>query len=158
MPAPAAGSRRWTSKDRHELCAGIRSRAQANRQRDLEGQEQRLEDRRRRTVADRSYRPETKLTIWGTGNPWPLYDPRRAPATISTPTRRWGSTSTPASSVWHFQYLPNDSWDYDEIGVHMLYDEVINGEKRKVVAHFGPQRLLYSLDRAHAASIKAASM
>jgi alcohol dehydrogenase (cytochrome c) len=35
--------------------------------------------------------------------------------------------------VWHFQYTPNDSWDYDEIGIHMLYDTRQRRE-RKVVA------------------------
>src|SRR5437773_12450824 len=32
--------------------------------------------------------------------------------------------------AWNFQYTPNDSWDFDEVGVHMLYDTTINGRAR----------------------------
>src|SRR5260370_559493 len=56
--------------------------------------------------------------------------------------------------VWHFQYTPNDGWDYDEIGVHMLYNATINGENRKVVGHFGRNGFFYSLDRANGSFIK----
>jgi alcohol dehydrogenase (cytochrome c) len=50
--------------------------------------------------------------------------------------------------AWHFQYTPNDSWDYDEVGVHMLYDTTIDGQSRKVVGHFARNGFFYSLDRA----------
>jgi alcohol dehydrogenase (cytochrome c) len=58
--------------------------------------------------------------------------------------------------VWYFQYTPNDSWDYDEVGVHMLYDVAINGETRKVVGHFGRNGFFYALDRANGSFIKGA--
>ena len=57
---------------------------------------------------------------------------------------------------WYFQYTPNDGWDYDEIGVHMLYDVNINGETRKVVGHFGRNGFFYSLDRNNGSFIKGA--
>src|SRR5499426_430724 len=74
-----------------------------------------------------SYDPATRLTIWGTGK-----------------------------LAWYFQYTPNDSWDYDEVGVHMLYDTMIGGQMRKVVSHFGRNGFFYSLDRTNGKFIKGA--
>jgi alcohol dehydrogenase (cytochrome c) len=102
-----------------------------------------------------SYDPDTKLTIWGTGNPWPLYDPEARPGDNLYTNSAVALDINTGKLVWHFQYLPNDSWDYDEIGIHMIYDETINGEKRKVVAHFGRNGFYYSLDRANGSFIKA---
>ena len=56
--------------------------------------------------------------------------------------------------VWYYQYLPNNSWDYDEVGIHMLYDVTINGETRKAVAHFGRNGFYYTLDRNNGSFIK----
>ena len=58
--------------------------------------------------------------------------------------------------AWYFQYTPNDSWDFDEVGVHMLYDTMIDGQLRKVVSHFGRNGFFYSLDRLTGKFIKAA--
>ena len=57
--------------------------------------------------------------------------------------------------AWYFQYTPNNSWDYDEIGIHMLYDATINGQARKVVGHFGRNGFFYTLDRANGSFIKS---
>jgi alcohol dehydrogenase (cytochrome c) len=101
-----------------------------------------------------SYDPETKLTIWGTGNPYPLYDPEARPGDNLYTNSAVALDINTGKLVWYFQYLPNDSWDYDEIGVHLLYDETINGERRKVVGHFGRNGFFYSLDRVNGSFIK----
>ncbi|HEY7300969.1 MAG TPA: PQQ-binding-like beta-propeller repeat protein [Xanthobacteraceae bacterium] len=101
-----------------------------------------------------SYDPETKLTIWGTGNPYPLYDPEARPGDNLYTNSAVALDINTGKLVWYFQYTPNDSWDYDEIGVHLLYDETINGEKRKVVGHFGRNGFFYSLDRVNGSFIK----
>ena len=57
--------------------------------------------------------------------------------------------------VWHFQYTPNESWDYDENRhPHAATTITINGETRKVVAHFGRNGFFYSLDRGNGSFIK----
>jgi alcohol dehydrogenase (cytochrome c) len=56
--------------------------------------------------------------------------------------------------AWYFQYTPNDSWDFDEVGIHMLYDTTIDGQSRKVVSHFGRNGFFYSLDRTNGGFIK----
>jgi len=101
-----------------------------------------------------SYDPATRLTIWGTGNPVPQYDPESRPGDNLYTNSVVAVDIDTGKLVWHFQYLPNDSWDYDEIGIHMLYDETINGEKRKVVSHFARNGFYYSLDRVNGSFIK----
>ena len=101
-----------------------------------------------------SYDPATKLTIWGTGNPVPQYDPQARPGdNLYTNTAVALNVDT-GKLAWHFQYTPNDSWDYDEVGVHMLYDTTIDGQSRKVVGHFGRNGFFYSLDRTTGKFIK----
>ncbi len=101
-----------------------------------------------------SYDPATKLTIWGTGNPVPQYDPESRPGDNLYTDSVVALDINTGKLVWYYQYVPNESWDYDENGVHMLYDTTINGETRKVVAHFGRNGFYYSLDRNNGSFIK----
>ena len=101
-----------------------------------------------------SYDPATKLTIWGTGNPVPQYDPESRPGDNLYTNSAVALDINTGKLVWHFQYLPNDSWDWDENGVHLLYDATINGETRKVAAHFARNGFFYSLDRNNGSFIK----
>ena len=80
----------------------------------------------------------------------------RARATTSTPTRWLRVDVNTGKLQWYFQYLPNNSWDYDEIGIHMLYDVNIGGEPRKVVSHFARNGFFYSLDRNNGSFVKGA--
>jgi alcohol dehydrogenase (cytochrome c) len=101
-----------------------------------------------------SYDPETKTTIWGTGNPVPIYDPQARPGDNLFTNSVVALDVETGKLKWHFQYTPNDSWDYDEIGIHMLYDTMIKGENRKVVSHFGRNGFFYSLDRVNGSFIE----
>src|SRR6266550_3162462 len=112
--------------------------ARRSRQRDVEGQEQRVEDRRRRNLADGFLRSRNKAKHLGHGQ-------SGSAVAINIDTGKL---------AWHFQYTPNDSWDYNEVGVHMLYDTMIGGQLRKVVAHFGRNGFFYSLDRTTGRFIK----
>ena len=103
-----------------------------------------------------SYDPSTKLTIWGTGNPIPQYDPQARPGDNLYTNAAVALNIETGKLAWHFQYTPNDAWDYDEVGVHMLYDTTIDGQMRKVVGHFGRNGFYYSLDRATGKFIKGA--
>jgi alcohol dehydrogenase (cytochrome c) len=103
-----------------------------------------------------SYDPETKLTIWGTGNPVPQYDPTSRPGDNLYTNSVVALDVNTGKLQWYFQYLPNDSWDYDEIGVHMLFNVNIGGEPRKVVSHFARNGFFYSLDRNNGSFVKGA--
>ncbi|HEU5272109.1 MAG TPA: PQQ-binding-like beta-propeller repeat protein [Xanthobacteraceae bacterium] len=102
-----------------------------------------------------SYDPATRLTYWGTGNPYPLYDPQARPGDNLYTDSVVALDIDSGKLVWHFQYTPNDSWDYDEVGIHMLYDTVIDGQPRRVVSHFGRNGFFYTLDRANGSFIKS---
>src|SRR5579862_4524459 len=102
------------------------------------------------------YDPATRLTIWGTGNPVPQYDPQSRPGDNLYTNSAVALNIDTGKLAWYFQYTPNDSWDYDEVGVHMLYDTTINGQNRKVVSHFGRNGFFYSLDRTNGKFIKGA--
>jgi alcohol dehydrogenase (cytochrome c) len=103
-----------------------------------------------------SYDPATRLTIWGTGNPVPIYDPQARPGDNLYTNAAVAVNIDTGKLAWYFQYTPNDSWDFDEVGVHMIYDTLIDGQLRKVVSHFGRNGFFYSLDRLTGKFIKAA--
>jgi alcohol dehydrogenase (cytochrome c) len=103
-----------------------------------------------------SYDPATKLTIWGTGNPVPQYDPTSRPGDNLYTNSVVAVDVNTGKLQWYFQYLPNDSWDYDEIGIHMLLDVNIGGEQRKLVSHFARNGFFYSLDRNNGSFVKGA--
>jgi alcohol dehydrogenase (cytochrome c) len=102
-----------------------------------------------------SYDPATNLYIVGTGNPYPLYDPQFRPGDNLYTNSVVALDVATGKLAWYFQYTPNDSWDYDEVGVHMLYDIALNGATRKVVSHFGRNGFFYTLDRTNGKFIKA---
>jgi alcohol dehydrogenase (cytochrome c) len=102
-----------------------------------------------------SYDPETNLYIVGTGNPVPAYDAEFRPGDNLFTNSAVALNVDTGEPAWYFQYTPNDSWDYDEVGVHMLYDIEIDGRLRKAVAHFGRNGFFYTLDRTTGAFIKA---
>jgi len=48
---------------------------------------------------------------------------------------------------WHFQYLPNDAWDYDTTAEHHIIDVVRNGQTHKAVVQANKLGYVYTLDR-----------
>jgi alcohol dehydrogenase (cytochrome c) len=102
-----------------------------------------------------SYDAASNLYIVGTGNPYPIYDPQFRPGDNLFTNSVVALNVANGSLAWYFQYTPNDSWDYDEVGIHMLYDIPINGQLRKVVSHFGRNGFFYTLDRTNGRFIKA---
>ena len=102
-----------------------------------------------------SYDPESNLYIFGTGNPYPIYDAEFRPGDNLYTDSVVALDVATGERAWHFQYTPNDSWDYDEVGIHMLYDITIDGRLRKVVAHYARNGFFYTIDRTNGAFIKA---
>ena len=102
-----------------------------------------------------SYDPSTKLYIVGTGNPYPIYDPQFRPGDNLYTNSAIALNVDTGKLAWHFQYTPNDSWDFDEVGVHMLFDLTVDGQKRKVVGHYGRNGFFYVLDRVTGKFIKS---
>jgi alcohol dehydrogenase (cytochrome c) len=102
-----------------------------------------------------SYDPDLKLTYWGTGQPTPMFDPEYRPGDNLYTNSTLGLDVDTGKMKWYFQYTPGDFLDYDEIGIQQLVDTKINGEDRKIVAHFGRNGFFYTLDRTNGNFIAA---
>ena len=102
-----------------------------------------------------SYDADNKLLIMGTGNPVPMFDPEARPGDNLYSNSAVALDIETGKLIWHFQYTPGDYYDFDETGVHLLVDREIDGQKRKVVVHFGRNGFFYRLDRANGSFIGA---
>jgi len=96
-----------------------------------------------------SYDPTTKLTIWGTGQPVPMFDPEYRPGDNLFTNSTVAFDINTGKMKWYFQYTPGDFLDYDEVGINQLIDTKVNGEDRKIIAHFGRNGFFYTLDRTN---------
>jgi alcohol dehydrogenase (cytochrome c) len=102
-----------------------------------------------------SYDPNLKLTYWGTGQPVPMFDPEYRPGDNLYTNSTIGFDVETGKMKWYFQYTPGDFLDYDEVGISQLIDTKVNGEDRKIVAHFGRNGFFYTLDRTNGQFIQA---
>lgn len=102
-----------------------------------------------------SYDEASNTIYWGTGNPVPMYDPEYRPGDNLYSNSSVALDADTGELKWHFQYTPGDYMDYDEVGVQLLLDTEVNGEDRKVLAHFGRNGLFYTLDRSNGSFINA---
>jgi alcohol dehydrogenase (cytochrome c) len=84
----------------------------------------------------------------------PWSDPIIGPATTYTNSLiSWDPDS--GNMNWFFQYTPNDMWDYDEAGTHILIEGQVAGQARKMVAHPARNGFLYALERANGQTVMA---
>jgi alcohol dehydrogenase (cytochrome c) len=102
-----------------------------------------------------SYDPASNTTFWGTANPVPMFDPEYRPGDNLYSNSTLALDADTGELKWYFQYTPGDYLDYDEVGSQLLVDTQINGEDRKVLAHFGRNGFFYALDRTNGSFIHA---
>ena len=93
-----------------------------------------------------NYDPETNLAYWGTGNGGPWMGDQRPGDNLYT-------SSTVAIDVatgqikGHFQYHPNDSWDWDEVSPPILVDYRRDGRTVKGLIDVARNGYLWFLER-----------
>ncbi len=102
-----------------------------------------------------SYDVGQRLYIQGTAQPVPMFDPEFRPGDNLFSNSALALNIDDGSLKWYFQYTPNESWDYDEQGVHMLIDAPFNGTPRQMVVHFARNGYFYQLDRTSGEFINA---
>ena len=102
-----------------------------------------------------SYDPDLRAFIGGTAQPVPMFDPEYRPGDNLFSNSALALSIDTGELLWYFQYTPNESWDYDEQGVHMLVNAPFNGEDRNQVIHFGRNGFAYQLDRNDGSFINA---
>ena len=93
----------------------------------------------------------------GTGQPFPDYDPTVRPGDNLYTNSLLALDPDTGNIKWHFQYTPNEMWDYDEIGAHVLIDGEVSGQQRKLVTHFGRNGFYYGLDRNNGSFVNGAA-
>ena len=101
------------------------------------------------------YDPDTMTYLVGTGNPSPMFDPEYRPGDNLFSNALLAINSQTGNLDWYFQYTPGDYLDYDEVGGHIVFDEMYEGEMRKQVGHFGRNGFYYHLDRTNGQFLKA---
>jgi alcohol dehydrogenase (cytochrome c) len=90
--------------------------------------------------------PELGLSYWGVGNaaPWNAYyrkgDNLYANSTIAIDNET-------GKIVWHYQQVPNDSWDYDSISEFVPFDLKKDGKVIKAGGMFHKNGFFYVNDR-----------
>jgi alcohol dehydrogenase (cytochrome c) len=93
-----------------------------------------------------SYDPELDLMYWGIGNPAPWASQKRPGDNLYTSSVLAMRPKT-GEIVWHYQFTPNDAYDYDSCWELINADVTIAGQKRKVLMQLNRNGFLYVLDR-----------
>ena len=69
-----------------------------------------------------SYDPQADLVYWGTGNPGPDWNPAQRPGDNLYSSSVVALDPDTGELAWHFQFTPNDPYDYDSVQVPVLVD------------------------------------
>lgn len=93
-----------------------------------------------------NYDPETNLTFWGTGNAAPWFGDQRPGDNLYTASTVAFDATTGAIKG-HFQYHPNDSWDWDEVSPPILIDYNRGGRSVKGLVNVARNGYLWQLER-----------
>ena len=93
-----------------------------------------------------NYDPETNLAFWGTGNGGPWMGDRRPGDNLYTASTIAIDVAT-GKIKGHFQYNPNESWDWDEVSPPILVDYQRNGRTVKGLIDVARDGYLWFLER-----------
>jgi alcohol dehydrogenase (cytochrome c) len=93
-----------------------------------------------------SYDPELDLMYWGIGNPAPWASQSRDGDNLYTSSVLAMRPAT-GEIVWHYQFTPNDAYDYDACWELINADIDVGGQKRKVIMQLNRNGFLYVIDR-----------
>jgi len=93
------------------------------------------------------YDPETKLYIFGTGNPTPAYTPGRGEGDNLFTCSLVALNVETGKMAWHLSTSPHDTHDWDSAQTPILIDAVINGRQRKLVSTASRSGYFYTVDR-----------
>ena len=99
-----------------------------------------------------TYDPELDLVYWGTGNPGPDFDATPRPGANLYTNSVLAIDPDDGSIRWHYQFTPNDVWDFDGVNENILFDQ--GGQK--LLAHFDRNGYLYILDRTNGRLVRTA--
>jgi alcohol dehydrogenase (cytochrome c) len=96
-----------------------------------------------------SYDPALNLTYWGVGNPGPDYNPNQRPGDNLYTDSVVALDADTGKLKWHYQFTPNDGYDYDSVQVPVLADLMWKGTLTKAMLWANRNGNFYVLDREH---------
>ncbi len=94
-----------------------------------------------------SFDPDENLTCWGVGNPGPDWNAAQRPGDNLYSDSVIALDADSGELRWHFQFTPNDGYDYDAVQVPVLADMEWGGERRKLMLWANRNGYFYVLDR-----------
>ena len=94
-----------------------------------------------------SYDAALNLTYWGVGNPGPDWNAGQRPGDNLYSDAVVALDVDTGELVWHFQFTPNDGYDYDAVQVPVLVDMDWDGSPRKLMLWANRNGYFYALDR-----------
>jgi alcohol dehydrogenase (cytochrome c) len=94
-----------------------------------------------------AYDPETKLYIFGTGNPTPAYTEGRGPGDNLFTCSLIAVHVDTGKMAWYYQTSPHDKHDWDSAQTPVLVDAEFNGKPRKLVMTAARNGYFFVLDR-----------
>ena len=95
-----------------------------------------------------NYDPDTNIAYWGTGNGGPTVGDKRPGDNLYTSSTLAIDVATGAIKG-HFQYHPNDSWDWDEVSPPLLIDYRRGGRTIKGLVDVARDGYLWFLERSN---------
>jgi alcohol dehydrogenase (cytochrome c) len=100
-----------------------------------------------------TYDPDLNLIYVTTGNPQPVVaNANRAGANLFTASIVALNADT-GKMVWYFQSSPHDTHDWDATQAAVLFDGVINGQPRKLLAQAARNGKFFVLDRTNGKNV-----
>jgi alcohol dehydrogenase (cytochrome c) len=95
-----------------------------------------------------NYDPETNVTFWGTGNGGPWMGDQRPGDNLYVASTVALDAAT-GKIVGHFQYNPNESFDWDEVSPPLVIDYRRNGRTIKGLVNVSRSGYLWFLERTN---------
>ncbi len=102
-----------------------------------------------------TYDGELNTIYWGTSNPAPDFEGSVRPGDDLYTDCVLVVDPDTGKLKWHFQFTPNDLFDYDAVETPILIDASYKGEKRKLLVQANRNGYLYVLDRTNGKFLSA---
>ncbi len=96
-----------------------------------------------------SYDSGLNLTYWGIGNPGPDWNPDQRPGDNLYTESVVALDADTGALQWHYQFTPNDGYDYDSVQVPVLADISWRGTPTKAMLWANRNGNFYVLDRTN---------
>jgi alcohol dehydrogenase (cytochrome c) len=103
-----------------------------------------------------SYDPALNLTYWGIGNPGPDWNAELRPGDNLYTDSVIALDPDTGTLKWHFQFTPNDTYDYDAVQVAVLADIPWRGVSTKALLWANRNGFFYVLNRETGAFLSGA--